>query len=137
MPINPEISKVATPSDYKSLRGIRQSMKVIFSCLTAIPFIVFAFIYFRIGVFNTALSASLIILALILVLEGFIVFRRLAEHIEQLSSAILKAEKGVLEDVQKVGDRRELAMIADAFNRTLSKLENMARVLGVEGGQTL
>jgi len=135
MPINPEISKVATPSDYKSLRGIRQSMKVIFSCLTAIPFIVFAFIYFRIGVFNTALSASLIILVLVLVLEGFIVFRRMAEHIEQLSSAILKAEGGALEKVQKTGDTRELAMIADAFNRTLTKLENTAKELGVKAVQ--
>jgi len=133
---NPEISGVTTPSDYRSLRGVRQNMKVIFSCLTAIPFIVFAFIYFRIGVFNTALSASLIVLALILVLEGFIVFRRMAEHIENLSSAVVKAEKGVLEDVQKVGDTRELAMIADAFNRTLSKLENMARELGVKAVQT-
>ena len=76
--MNHEISRVATPSDYRSLRGVRQRIKVIFSCLTAIPFVVFAFIYFRIGTFNTALSASLIILVLILVLEGFIVFRRMA-----------------------------------------------------------
>jgi len=134
--MNPEISGVATPSDYRPLRGIRQSMKIIFSCLTAIPFIVFAFIYFRIGTFNTALSASLIVLALILVLEGFIVFRRMAEHIEQLSSAITRAEKGALEDVQKVGDTRELIIIADAFNRTLTKLENTAKELGVKAIQT-
>jgi signal transduction histidine kinase/uncharacterized protein YjeT (DUF2065 family) len=133
--MNHEISRIETPSDYRSLRGVRQSMKVIFSCLSAIPFVVFAFIYFRIGTFNTALSASLIILALVLVLEGFIVFRRMAEHIEQLSSAILKAEGGALEKVQKTGDTRELAMIADAFNRTLSKLENTARELGVKAVQ--
>src|SRR4030042_3770223 len=136
MTVNQEISGVATPSDYRSLRGVRQNMKVIFSCLTAIPFVVFAFIYFRIGVFNTALSASLIVLALILVLEGFIIFRRMAEHIEQLSSAIIRAEKGVLEDVQRVGDTRELAIIADAFNRTLSKLENTTKELGVKAIQT-
>src|SRR4030043_1767178 len=135
MSMNPEISGVTTPSDYRSLRGVRQNMKVIFSCLTAIPFIVFAFIYFRIGVFNTALSASLIVLALILVLEGFIILRRKEEHIEQLSSAIIRAEKGALEDVQKVGDTRELAIIADAFNRTLTKLENTAKELGVKAVQ--
>jgi signal transduction histidine kinase len=136
MPVNLKISRIASPSDYRSLRGIRQSMKVIFSCLTAIPFVVFAFIYFRIGAFNTALSASLVALALVLVLEGFIIFRRMAEHIEDLSSAVVKAEKGELEDVQKVGDTRELAMIADAFNRTLSKLENTARELWVKAVQT-
>jgi signal transduction histidine kinase len=134
--MNPEISGVETPSDYRPLRGIRQSMKVIFSCLTAIPFVVFAFIYFRIGTFNTALSASLVVLALILVLEGFIVFRRMAEHIEQLSSAITRAENGALKDVQKVGDTRELIIIADAFNRTLAKLENTAKELGVKAIQT-
>jgi signal transduction histidine kinase len=133
--MNHEISRVATPSDYRSLRGVRQSMKVIFSCLTAIPFVVFAFIYFRIGTFNTALSASLIILALVLVLEGFIVFRRMAEHIEQLSSAITRAEKGTLKDIQKIGDTRELIIIADAFNRTLTKLENTAKELGVKAVQ--
>jgi signal transduction histidine kinase len=136
MPVNLKISRIASPSDYRSLRGIRQNMKVIFSCLTAIPFVVFAFIYFRIGAFNTALSASLIILALILVLDGFIVFRRMAEHIEQLSSAIIRAEGGALEKVQKTGDTKELAMIADAFNRTLSKLENTAKELGVKAVQT-
>ncbi len=136
MHVNHEISGVATPSDYRSLRGIRQSMKVIFSCLTAIPFVVFAFIYFRIGTFNTALSASLVVLALILVLEGFIVFRRMAEHIEQLSSAIVKAEQATLENIQKAGNTRELTLIADTFNRTLSKLESTARELGVKAVQT-
>jgi signal transduction histidine kinase len=133
--MNNEISMTVAPSDYRSLRGVRQNMKVIFSCLTAIPFVVFAFIYFRIGVFNTALSASLIALALILVLEGFIVFRRMAEHIEQLSSSITRAENGALKDVQKVGDTRELIIIADAFNRTLAKLENTAKELGVKAVQ--
>jgi len=40
-----------------------------------------------------------------------------------------------LDDVQKVGDTRELAIIADAFNRTLTKLENTAKELGVKAIQ--
>jgi len=134
--MNNKISSTAATSDYRSYRGIRQRLKVIFACLTAIPFIVFAFIYFRIGTFNTALSASLIALALILILEGFIVFRRMAEHIEQLSSSMSQAESGALKNVQKAGDTRELAIIADTFNRTLSKLENTARELGVKAVQS-
>ena len=75
-----QASRDTGPKDYKGYRTIRYRLKVIFSCLTAFPFVVFAFLYFRIGTFNTALSASLIALALILVLEGFIVFRKMAEH---------------------------------------------------------
>jgi len=40
--------KTPVTYDYKSMRTIRQSMKVIFSCLTAIPFFVFAFIFMNI-----------------------------------------------------------------------------------------
>jgi signal transduction histidine kinase len=123
-------------SDYRSYRGIRERLKVIFACLTAIPFVVFAFIYFRIGAVNTALSASLITLSLILILEGFVVFRRMADHIEQLSSAVMYPEREVLKDIQKSQDTKELAMIADAFSRTLSKLENTARELGVKAVQS-
>jgi len=110
-------------------------MKVVFSCLTAIPFFVFAFIYFRIGTFNTALSASLIALALILVLEGFIVFRKMAEHIERISSEMISAEEGSIEKIQKEGNTKELAIIADTFNRTLDKLEDTARQLSIKVAQ--
>ena len=134
--MNNKISSPAATYDYRSYRGIRQRLKVIFSCLTAVPFVVFAFIYFRIGTFNTALSASLIALALILILEGFIVFRKMAEHVEQLSSAMSQAESGALKNIQTAGDTRELAIIADTFNRTLSKLENTARELGIKAVQS-
>ena len=123
--------KSITPGrqDYKSLRGVRHSMKVVFSCLTAIPFFVFGFIYFRIGTLNIALTGSLIALALILILEGFIVFRRMAEHIEQLSSSMVQIEGGKISKIKKEGDTRELAIIADTFNRTLDKLDDTARQL--------
>jgi signal transduction histidine kinase len=123
-------------SDYRSYRGIRQRLKVVFACLTAIPFVVFAFIYFRIGAVNTAMSASLITLSLILILEGFVIFRRMTDHIEQLSSAMMQPEREVLKDIQKSQDTKELAMIADAFSRTLSKLENTAKELGVKAVQS-
>jgi signal transduction histidine kinase len=126
-----KISRDTGTRDYKGYRTIRYRLKVIFSCLTAIPFVVFAFIYFRIGTFNTALSASLIALALILVLEGFIVFRKMAEHIEQLSSTMAQAEEGNVERVKDSGETRELAIIADTFNRLLTKLEDSAKELGV------
>jgi len=110
-------------------------MKVIFSCLTAIPFIVFAFIYFNMGNLNSALPASLIALALILILEGFIVFRKMAEHIEQLSSSMEESEGGALIKIQKEGNTKELAIIADTFNRTLDKLEDTARQLSIKVAQ--
>lgn len=110
-------------------------MKVVFCCLTAIPFVVFAFIYFRIGTFNTALSGALIVLALILVLQGFIVFRRVAEHIEQLSTTMAEAEEGKVKRVRDAGETKELFLIADTFNRTLSKLEETARELGIKAIQ--
>ena len=97
--------------------------------------VVFAFIYFRIGTFNTALAGALIALALILVLEGFIVFRRMAEHIEQLSATMAQAETGKMERVQDAGETKELAMIADTFNRTLAKLEETVKELGVRAVQ--
>ena len=134
--MNHKTSITQATSDYGSYRGIRQSLTIIFSCLTFIPFIVFAFIYIRIGTFNTALSASLIVLSLILILEGFIVFRRMAEHIERLSSSMVEAEGGEIKNIQKSGDTKELAMIADTFNRTLSKLENTAKELGVKAVQS-
>ncbi len=134
--MNDRISRDPAGSEYRSYRGIRQRLKVIFSCLTAIPFVVFAFIYFRIGAVNTALSAALITLSLILILEGFVIFRRMADHIEQLSSAMVQPEGRVLADIQKSQDTKELAIIADAFSRTLFKLENTARELGVKAVQS-
>ena len=119
----------------KGRRTIRHSLKVIFSCLTALPFFVFAFIHFNIGTFNTALSGALIVLALILVLEGFIVFRRMAEHIEQLSGTMAQAEEGKVQRVWDAGETKELSLIADTFNRTLTKLEETARNLGVRAIQ--
>ncbi len=114
-------------SDYSGYRSIRSKLKIIFSCLIAIPFLVFLFIYLRIGTFTTALSGFLIALALVLVLEGFIIFRKMAEHIEHLSSMMAQVEEGKLQRIQAdAGDTRELAMIADTFNRTLFKLEETA-----------
>jgi signal transduction histidine kinase len=130
-----QASRDTGPGDYKGYRTIRYRLKVIFSCLTAIPFVVFAFIYFRIGTFGTALSASLVALALILVLEGFIVFRKMAEHIEKLSSTMAQAGEGNVERVKDSGETRELAIIADTFNRLLAKLEGSAKELGVRAIQ--
>ncbi|MBN2125066.1 MAG: GAF domain-containing protein [Deltaproteobacteria bacterium] len=107
-------------------------MKVVFFCMTALPLFVFAFVYFQIGAFNTALSGALIALALILMLQGFIVFRKMADHIERLSATMSEAEQGKTERVDNAGETRELAIIADTFNRTLSKLEKTARDLGVK-----
>jgi len=118
-----QITKDTTTQDYSAYRSVRYSLKVVFSCLTAIPFFVFAYIYFRIGALNTALSGALVALSMVLVLEGFIIFRKMAEHIENLSSAMAQAEEGKVKKVQDGGETRELAMIADTFNRTLSKLE--------------
>jgi hypothetical protein len=61
--------------------------------MAAVPFFVFALIYFRIGVFNAALSGALIAPALILMLQGFIVYREMVNHIERLSAIMSEAEK--------------------------------------------
>jgi signal transduction histidine kinase len=123
-------------SDYKSLRTVRHSMKVIFSCLTAIPFFVFALIFSSAGgSFSTALTGSLIALSLVLVLEGFIVFRKMAEHIERLSSEMTGVEEGALVKIHKESNTRELAVIADTFNHTLDKLEETARQLSAKVAQ--
>lgn len=127
-----------TPSvsvDFKRYRPIRHNLKIVFACLTAIPFVVFAFIYFRIGAFTTALSGFLVALVLILVLEGFMIFRKMADHVERLSSAMTKALDGKVEKVQDGGATREFAIIADTFNRTLFKLEDTAQELGVRAVQ--
>ena len=127
--------KYSPTVDYKGYRSIRYNLKIIFSCLTAIPFVVFAFIYFRIGAFTTALSGFLVALVFILVLEGFMIFRRMAEHVEQLSSTMTKAVEGKVEKIQDKGATREFAIIADMFNRTLFKLEDTAEELGVRAAQ--
>jgi signal transduction histidine kinase len=118
-------------SDYSGYRSIRTELKVIFSCLTAMPFVVFAFIYFGIETLNTALVGVLVAMALFLVLGGFVLFRRVAEHIERLSVALSGAEdaRGA-EGIQIPAETRELAIIADTFNRTLVKLEENAKELG-------
>jgi len=90
-----QITRDRDPKDYQGYRSVRHRIKVVFSCLTAVPFIIFAFIYLRIGTFSTALSGALIVLALILVLEGFIIFRRMADHIEHLSKTMAQVEDGV------------------------------------------
>ena len=121
--------------DYKRYRPIRHNLKLVFFCLTAIPFVVFVFIYLRIGAFTTALSGFLVALVLIIVLEGFMIFRRTADHVEQLSSTMIKAMEGKAEKVQDGGATREFAIIADTFNRTLFKLEDTAQELGVRAVQ--
>jgi methyl-accepting chemotaxis protein len=130
--MNEPLTEDVAPKSYVVYRTIRQRLTLVFSCLMALSFCVFAFVYFQIGTFQTALSGALIALALILVLEGFIIFRRMAEHIERLSGTMEQAESGKLKQVQGAGDTRELAIIADTFNRTLSKLEETARDLGIK-----
>ncbi len=71
-----QITKDTTTQDYSAYRSVRYSLKVVFSCLTAIPFFVFAYIYFRIGALNTALSGALVALSMVLVFEGFIILGR-------------------------------------------------------------
>ena len=110
-------------------------MMVVISCLTSIPFVVFAFIYFRVETVNTALTWALIAIVLVLVLGGFILFRRTVEHIEQLSSALSVAEEVDVKGIQKRAEIRELAIIADTFNRTLVKLEESAKELGLRALQ--
>lgn len=121
--------------DLKRYRPIRHNLKIVFACMTAIPFVVFAFIYFRIGAFTTALSGFLVALVLIIVLEGFMIFRKMADHVEKLSSTMTKALEGKTEKVQDDGTTREFAIIADTFNRTLFKLEDTAQELGVRAVQ--
>lgn len=116
-------------------RSIRENLKVIFFCMTVLPFLVFAFVYFRIGAFNTALAGFLIALALTLMLGGFIIFRKMADHIEQLSTTMIEAENGQLERVRDAAETKELFLIADTFNRTLSKLQEATRDLGVKAIQ--
>lgn len=130
--MNRQIKSKEEVKNLVTRRSIRQSLKIIFFCMTALPFFVFAFVYFRLGTFNTALSGALVALSLILMLQGFIVFRRMAEHIEQLSLSISEAEKGDTGKIDSTGDTRELALIAESFNRTLSKLESTAEDLGVK-----
>ena len=130
-----QVLSYITSGDYKRYRPIRHNLKVVFACLTAIPFVVFAFIYFRIGAFNTALSGFLVALVLTIVLEGFMIFRKMADHVEQLSSTMTKALEGKTEKVQNGGATREFAIIADTFNRTLFKLEDTAQELGIRAVQ--
>jgi len=114
---------------YAGYRSIRTELTVVFSCLTAIPFAVFAFIYFSLETLNTAMIGALLAMVLILVLGGFILFRRTAEHIEHLSSALSRAEEGDVKGLRGQAETRELAIIADTFNRTLMKLEESAKEL--------
>ncbi len=117
--------------DYSGYRSIRTELKVIFSCMTAMPFAVFAFIFFGIETLNTTMVGALIAMALVLVLGGFVLFRRMAEHVERLSVALSGAEDGrEAEGIQRPAETRELAIIADTFNRTLVKLEENAKELG-------
>jgi len=77
----------------------------------------------------------LIAMFLVLVLGGFILFRRTAEHIERLSSALSRAGEGDVKEIGKQAETRELAIIADTFNRTLVKLEESAKELGLRALQ--
>lgn len=133
--MNSQQSMNTGPDVYAGYRSIKFKLKVIFSCLTAVPFFVFAYIYFNIGGFGNALSGFLVALVLILVLEGYMIFRKMADHVEQLSSTMTQAAEGKLRSVQDDGGTRELAMIADTFNSTLFKLEDTAKELGVKAVQ--
>lgn len=116
--------------DYSGYRSMRTELMIIFSCLTAIPFVVFAFIYFGLETLNTAMVGALIAMVLVLVLGGFVLFRRTAEHIEHLSATLSGAEEREAGEIQRPAETRELAIIADTFNRTLVKLEESAKELG-------
>jgi len=130
------VDSPSTTDPYAGYRTVKFRLKIIFSCLTAIPLLVFAFIYFRIGTFAPAVSGFLVALALILVLGGYIVFRKLAEHIEHLSITMTKAEAGESQRIKTHHEgTKELAVIASSFNRTLSKLRETASELGIREAQ--
>lgn len=133
--MNHKTSKSDADKGYSGYRSIRTELMVVFSCLTAIPFVVFAFIYFGLETVNTALTGALIAMVLVLVLGGFILFRRTVEHIEHLSSALSGTEEGDVKGIPERAETRELAIIADTFNRTLVKLEESAKELGLRALQ--
>ncbi len=122
-------------SDYSIYPPIRFKFKLIFSCLSAIPFLVFAYVYLDVGGFSRALTGFLVALVLMLILGGVILFRRITERIEALSERMAAAQRIEPLSDGAAGETKELAMIADAFNSTLSKLEATARELGVRAIQ--
>ena len=134
--MNTQADPPPTTEPYAGYRTVKFRLKIIFSCLSAIPLLVFAFIYFRNGTFAPASSGFLVALALILVLGGFIAFRKMAEHIEHLSITMTQAEAGESQRVKTHHEgTKELAVIASSFNRTLSKLRETASELGIREAQ--
>ncbi len=125
----------AHPRDYSAFQSVRIKLKVAFACLSGIPLLVFIFLYLNVGGFPTTLASLLLAFVLLLVLAGYVTIRRMADYIEGLSATALRGEKGGLSRVQGTGQTRELAMIADAFSQTLSKLEQTAGELGVRAIQ--
>lgn len=122
-------------TDYSNYPPIRLKFKLIFSCLSAIPFLVFAYMYLDTGGFSRAATGFLVALVLVLILGGLILFRRMTERIEALSEQMVAAQRIEPFPGGPGGETKELAMIADAFNSTLSKLEATARELGVRAIQ--
>jgi signal transduction histidine kinase len=124
-----------TREDRAAHRRIRYKLRVIFFCLTAIPLLVGAYIHLRRETVGTVVSGILIALALILVLEGFTLFRKMVDQMEKLSSSMLEAQNGDVKEIRSRNETHELAVIADTFNETLYKLEKSASELGVKALQ--
>jgi hypothetical protein len=111
------IPKRKTPQkSFKSKCGIT------FSCLSAIPFLVFGFVYFdaaKVGGFSTGLLIALVIF---LVLSGLMYLKRTVDQIDELSQKMKNVEGNKSKWLQFKGETKELSIISETFNRMLYKL---------------
>ena len=123
--------KDTTPRRGTDLKSFKSKCGIIFACLSAIPLLVFGFVYFdtaKIGRFSTGLLIALVIF---LVLSGLVYLKKAASQIDELSQEMTKVEEEKSKWIQYRGETKELSIISETFNRTLYKLDLATKKLGI------
>lgn len=122
--------KDTIPKRRTRLKSFKSKCGICFACLSAIPFLVFGFVYFdaaRIGGFSTGLLTALVIF---LVLSGLMYLKRAVDQIDELSQEMTNVEEKKSKWVHYKGETKELTIISETFNRTLYKLDLATKKLG-------
>ncbi|MCK4389266.1 MAG: GAF domain-containing protein [Desulfobacterales bacterium] len=110
----------------------RYMYALIFGLTSILPLLLFLFVLDRYGIIQDRKVALILGISMVLAVLGFLFFLRIVKQVGALARDFVKVERGEIYELGQrdtTGEFTEMALIADAFNKTLTDLKAHTREL--------
>ncbi len=110
----------------------RYMYALIFGLTSILPLLLFLFVLDRYGIIQDRKVALILGISMVLAVLGFLFFLRIVKQIGALARDFVKVQRGEIYELGQrdtTGEFTEMALIADAFNKTLTDLKAHTREL--------